>query len=78
MTVCLDQQWHKLGSLRMNGATRRRALGRLWCLRTNPQRCWVAPYAANQISQDGEKVLMRQGNCAVVRLPGDCMCRAVA
>jgi hypothetical protein len=42
VTVCLDQQWHKLGSLRMNGTTRRRALGRLWCLRTNPQRCWVA------------------------------------
>jgi len=26
----------------MGGTTRRRALGRLWCLRSNPQRCWVA------------------------------------
>jgi hypothetical protein len=40
--VCLDQQWQKLGSLRMGGTTRRRARGRLWCLRSNPQRCWVA------------------------------------
>jgi hypothetical protein len=42
VTVCLDQQWQKLGSLRMGGTIRRRALGRLWCLRSNPQRCWVA------------------------------------
>jgi hypothetical protein len=42
VTVCLDQQGDKLGSRRMNGTTRRRALGHLWCLRTNPQRCWVA------------------------------------
>jgi DDE family transposase len=41
ITVCLDQQWQKLGRLRMNHTTRRRALGRLWCLRSNPQRCWV-------------------------------------
>lgn len=41
ITVCLDQQWQKLGSLRMRHTTRRRALGRLWCLRSNPQRCWV-------------------------------------
>jgi Transposase DDE domain len=41
VTVCLDQQWQKLGSLQMRHTTRRRALGRLWCLRTNPQRCWV-------------------------------------
>jgi hypothetical protein len=42
ITVCLDQQWQKLGSLHMSHTTRRRALGRLWCLRSNPQRCWVA------------------------------------
>jgi hypothetical protein len=41
ITVCLDQQWQKLGSLQMRHTTRRRALGRLWCLRSNPQRCWV-------------------------------------
>ncbi|MGE0827466.1 MAG: transposase [Candidatus Binatia bacterium] len=41
ITVCLDQQWQKLGSLRRHHTTRRRALGRLWCLRSNPQRCWV-------------------------------------
>lgn len=41
ITVCLDQQWQKLGSLQMHHTTRRRALGRLWCLRSNPQRCWV-------------------------------------
>jgi hypothetical protein len=42
VTVCLEQQWQKLGRLRMGATTRRRALGRLWCLRSNPQRCWVA------------------------------------
>lgn len=42
ITVCLNQQWQKLGSLCMGHTTRRRALGRLWCLRSNPQRCWVA------------------------------------
>jgi DDE family transposase len=42
VTVCLDQQWQKLGSLLLKGTTRRRALGRLWCLRSNPQPCWVA------------------------------------
>lgn len=42
ITVCLNQQWQKWGSLRMRHTTRRRALGRLWCLRSNPQRCWVA------------------------------------
>jgi hypothetical protein len=41
ITVCLEQQWQKLGSLQMHHTTRRRALGRLWCLRSNPQRCWV-------------------------------------
>lgn len=41
ITVCLDQQWQKLGSLQMKHTTRRRALGRLWCLRSHPQRCWV-------------------------------------
>lgn len=41
ITVCLDQQWQKLGSLQMSHTTRRRGLGRLWCLRSNPQRCWV-------------------------------------
>ncbi len=41
ITGCLDQQGQKLGSLRMGPTTRRRALGRLWCLRSNPQRGWV-------------------------------------
>jgi Transposase DDE domain len=41
ITVCLEQQWQKLGSLPMRHTTRRRALGRLWCLRSNPHRCWV-------------------------------------
>jgi hypothetical protein len=41
ITVWLDQQWQKLGRLPMRHTTRRRALGRLWCLRSNPQRCWV-------------------------------------
>jgi DDE family transposase len=41
ITVCLEQQWQKLGSLQMRHTTRRRALGRLWCLRSNPQHCWV-------------------------------------
>jgi Transposase DDE domain len=41
ITVCLEQQWQKLGSLPMRHPTRRRALGRLWCLRSNPPRCWV-------------------------------------
>jgi len=41
ITVCLDQRWQKLGTLQMRHTTRRRALGRLWCLRSNPQRCWV-------------------------------------
>jgi Transposase DDE domain len=42
ITVWLDQQWQKLGRLPMRHTTRRRALGRLWCLRSNPQRCWVS------------------------------------
>jgi Transposase DDE domain len=42
ITVCLDQQWQKLGSLRMQHPTRRRTLGHLWCLQSKPQRCWVA------------------------------------
>jgi len=41
VTVYLDQQWRKLGSLQMAGNTRRRALGRLWCIRSHPQRCWL-------------------------------------
>jgi hypothetical protein len=41
ITVCLDQRWQKLGSLQMYHPTRHWALGRLWCLRSNPQRCWV-------------------------------------
>jgi DDE family transposase len=42
VTVYQDQQWCKLGSLTMRGATRRRALGHLWVMRTQPQRYWVA------------------------------------
>jgi Transposase DDE domain len=40
--VFQDQQWRKLGSLVMRGSTRRRALGHLWILRTQPQCYWVA------------------------------------
>jgi len=42
VTVYQDQQWCKLGSLTMRGPTRRRALGHLWVMRTQPQRYWVA------------------------------------
>jgi Transposase DDE domain len=42
VTVFQDQQWRKLGSLAMRGSTRRRALGHLWVMRTQPQRYWVA------------------------------------
>jgi hypothetical protein len=42
VTVFQDQPWRKLGSLVMRGSTRRRTLGRLWVLRTQPQRYWVA------------------------------------
>lgn len=41
VTVFQDQQWCKLGSLTMRGTTRRRALGHLWVMRTQPQRYWV-------------------------------------
>jgi hypothetical protein len=42
VTVCLDQQWQQLGSLALRGTTRRRALGRLWVMRSKPHRYWVA------------------------------------
>jgi hypothetical protein len=42
VTVCLDQQWRKLGSVQMPSNTRRRALGRLWIMRSKPGRYWVA------------------------------------
>jgi Transposase DDE domain len=42
VTVYQDQQWRKLGSLAMGGSTRRRALGRLWVMRSQPRRYWVA------------------------------------
>jgi hypothetical protein len=42
VTVYQDQQWCKLGSLTMHGSTRRRALGHLWVMRTQPRRYWVA------------------------------------
>jgi Transposase DDE domain len=48
ITVCLDQRWQKLGTLPMRHTTRRRALGRLWCLRSNPQRCWVTQARARK------------------------------
>jgi Transposase DDE domain len=41
ITVWLEHEWQKLGRLQMRHSTRRRALGRLWCLRSNPQHCWV-------------------------------------
>jgi len=41
VTVCLDQQWQKLGHLQMPRTTRRRALGRLWVMRSQPHRYWV-------------------------------------
>lgn len=42
VTVCLEQQWRKLGSVQMRSTTRRRALGRLWIMRSKPCRYWVA------------------------------------
>lgn len=42
VTVCLDQQWQKLGSVQMRSNTRRRALGRLWIMRSKPRRYWLA------------------------------------
>lgn len=42
VTVYQDHQGGKRGSLVMRGSTRRRALGRLWVLRTQPPRFWVA------------------------------------
>src|SRR5262249_43919316 len=42
VTVYQDQQWCKLGSLTMRGTPRRRALGHLWVMPTQPQRYWVA------------------------------------
>jgi hypothetical protein len=41
VTVLQDPQWCKLGSLTMRGTTRRRALGHLWVMRTQPQRYWI-------------------------------------
>jgi hypothetical protein len=42
VTVYLDQQGRKLGSLQMRGTTRRRALGHLWCIQSKPRRYWLA------------------------------------
>jgi hypothetical protein len=42
VTVCLGQQWEKLGGLQMHRTTRRRALGRLWLMRSHPRRYWLA------------------------------------
>jgi hypothetical protein len=42
VTVFQDQEWCKLGSLTLRGPTRRRALGHLWVMRTQPHRYWVA------------------------------------
>jgi len=42
VTVCLNKEWRKLGSLRMAGNTRRRALGHLWVMRSKPHRYWLA------------------------------------
>jgi Transposase DDE domain len=42
VTVCRDQQWQQLGSLPLRGTTRRRALGRLWVMRSKPRRYWLA------------------------------------
>jgi hypothetical protein len=75
ITVCLDQQWQKLGSLRMGHTTRRRALGRLWCLRSNPQRCWGAGAGTQQKGPLGILALGQQSpavgahNGAGVRAP---------
>jgi hypothetical protein len=41
VTVCLEQQWCQLGSLRLPGKRRRRALGRLAVMRSKPRRYWV-------------------------------------
>lgn len=48
VTVAQDQQWRKLGSLAMGGATRRRALGHLWVMRSQPRRYWVAQARARK------------------------------
>ena len=42
VTIGWDQQWQKLGQVRRRGNTRRRALGRLWCLKSKPRRYWLA------------------------------------
>ena len=42
VTVCLDQQWCKLGHLPIRRTARRRALGRLGVMRSKPHRYWVA------------------------------------
>lgn len=42
VTVWLAQQWHQLGSLRLPGTSRRRALGRLGVMRSKPRRYGVA------------------------------------
>lgn len=47
-TVGLAQQWPKWGSLRMRPTPRRRALGRRWGLRSNPQRGWVTQARARK------------------------------
>ena len=54
ITVCLNQQWQKLGSLQMRHTTRRRALGRRWCLRSHPQRGWVTQARARNKKGRGE------------------------
>jgi hypothetical protein len=38
VTVCLDQQWQQLGSLRLPEKSRRRAWGRRWGRRSKPHR----------------------------------------
>jgi len=54
VTVYEDQQWCKLGSRTMRGSTRRRALGHLWVMRTQPRRYWVAQARARNKKGRGE------------------------
>jgi hypothetical protein len=54
VTVLQDQQGRKLGSLQMRNTRRRRALGRLWVMRSQPHRDWVAQSRARHRKGRGE------------------------
>ncbi len=60
VTVCLDQQWCQLSRLRLQGRRRRRALGRLWVMRSKPRRYWLAQARAQQEGPLGVLALGQQ------------------